>query len=421
MKSSLSGRTLIIAVIAVLFFGRNISVSAEDWPRWRGVRGNGTWMAPQLPQKWPAAGLPVVWQQKIGGGYGGISVVGERLYVMDRQQSPQEIERVLCLDTVTGETVWQHDYAVEFGKLDYGNGPRSTPTVFEGRVYTFGTRGHLHCLDAIEGNVLWSHDLVAEAGATIPEWGLSASPVIWRNLVIVHPGAEDGCYMAFDRRTGKEVWRSGGDPAGYCTPILIEHSDYEQLVCWSPEHILGMEPSTGRIQWSFPYKITYGVSIATPIFHRGIVFISGYWHGSKAIELGKEPNDAKMLWEENRYLRGLMSQPLARDGYVYHLDKHHGLVCFDIRTGKKIWTDGNRMTPRGRNPQANLVWLSNTDRAIVLNSEGELILARLSPDGYDEQSRTKIIGETWAHPAFAGDFAYARSDTQIVCVRLADQ
>jgi hypothetical protein len=155
----------------------------------------------------------------------------------------------------------------------------------------------------------------------------------------------------------------------------------------------------------------------------GHVFVTGYWAGSKAIRLGKRPEDAEMIWEENRYLRGLMAQPLYRGGHVYSIDKAFGLTCFELSTGKKVWDDGNKMTPRGHNPQATLVWLGDADRAIILNELGDLILARLSPKGYEEQSRTNIIAAKegspiWAHPAYAGNCVYARSDSELVCVKL---
>ncbi len=282
-----------VTALSLLLLCMCSATHAEDWPRWRGPRGDGTWQAPDLPPKWPDKGLPVRWKQPLGGGYGGISVVGQRLYVMDRPTLPKQQERVQCLDTRTGDTIWSHSYEADYGDMAYGNGPRATPTVYDDRVYTFGVRGHVHCFDARNGEVIWSHDLLAEDSATIPEWGLSASPVIYNDLVILHPGAAGGCYLALDRKTGEERWRSGDDPPGYCTPILIQHNNYEQLICWSPRHIMGLNPADGEIQWSIPYEVTYDVSIATPIFHQGIVFVTGYWKGSKAIKLGDEPQDAE--------------------------------------------------------------------------------------------------------------------------------
>ncbi len=397
---------------------------AEDWPRWRGPRGDGTWQGPKLPEKWPAGGLKTNWERAIGGGYGGISVLGSRLYVLDVQKEPQETERIHCFHAETGEPLWTVKYPVSYKGLDYANGPRVTPTIHDGRIYTVGAVGHAHCLDAETGRILWHKDPQVDYKVKLPEWGIAASPVIVEDLVIIHPGAADnGCVIALQQSTGNEVWRAGKDPAGYCTPILIDSPSGKQLVVWSPKHILGFDPRTGRENWRVPYDVTYGVAIATPIYHDGLLFVSGYWEGSKAIRLGETATSAKLEWEDTKLLRGLMSQPLYREGLVYLLDKQLGLTCFELATGKKLWDDQHRMTPRGRNPQANLVWLDagETDRAIILNSEGELILARLNREGYHETSRTKIIEPTWAHPAFAGNRVYARDDKRLVSVELPNR
>jgi outer membrane protein assembly factor BamB len=395
------------------------SLHAEDWPRWRGPRGDGSWQGPKLAEAFPVEGLRERWKQPVGGGYSGVIVADGRAFVMDRQPEPEELERILCFDAETGEKLWTHSYAVRYGTLDYGSGPRAAPTVFDGRVYALGAMGHVHCLAAQTGAVIWSHDCVAEYQAKIPEWGFAASPLIWNDLVVIHVAAQpDGCYIAFDRRDGRERWRSSSDPAGYATPIIAEHGGHPQLVGWTPEHVLGIALETGRVEWAVPYKVTYGVSIATPIFQQGLVFVSGYWEGSKAIRFGPRADEVELAWDNSDTLRGLMSQPLYRDGYGYLLDKRFGLTCFELETGRKLWDDGNRMTPRGRNPQATLVWIGDRDRSLVLNSDGDLIMASLNRAGYQEISRTRLIGPTWAHPAYAGSSIYARDDQQVICAEL---
>jgi formylglycine-generating enzyme required for sulfatase activity len=393
--------------------------AGEDWPRWRGPRGDGTWRAPKLPATWPKDGLQRVWRQELGGGYGGVAASGGRVYVMDRQRTPVDVERVLCFDAVTGQPLWSRSYPVNYNGVAYDNGPRAMPTVFQGRVYTLGAVGHLLCLDAARGDVVWSRDLVADVKARVPIWGLSASPVLFEDLVIVHPGGEpDACFVAFDRHNGKERWRSLPDTAGYATPILIDRNGARELVAWTPKNVRGLDPATGKLHWTIPFEVNYGTSIATPIYQEGLVLVSSYYDGSQAIRLGARPGQAEVAWHDRRNLRGLMSQPLYRDGHAYLLDKRHGLTCFELATGKKRWDDDNRMTPKGRNPQATLVWLGDGDRAIVLNSDGELLLVRLNPKGYVEEARAGILGPTWAHPAYAGNCVYARSDTEIVCVLL---
>ena len=398
---------------------RPVPTAGEDWPRWRGPRGDGTWRAPKLPQTWPEDGLQRVWRQELGGGYGGIAVSGGRAYVMDRRGQPDDVERVLCLDAIDGSTLWSHAWDVDYSGVSYDNGPRTTPTVFRGRIYTLGAVGHLLCFDAASGQRLWSADLVRDFEARVPIWGLSASPLIFEDLLIVHCGAQpDGCYIAFDVDSGQERWRSLPDAAGYATPILVDVHGTRQLVGWTPTSVRGLDPQTGRVLWTMPFEVNYGTAIANPVFQEGLVLVSSYYDGSQAIRPAKSPGEPEVVWHDQRNLRGLMSQPLYRQGYAWLLDKRHGLTCFELATGTKLWDDDNRMTPKGRNPQATMVWLNDQDRAVVLNSDGELILVRLRPDGYQEQSRTSIIDRTWAHPAYAGNCVYARSDSEIACVLL---
>jgi outer membrane protein assembly factor BamB len=411
--------TLLRVLVFALTFALSAHAAAEDWPQWRGVRGDGSWNAPKLPDVWPAGGLRQVWKVPVSGGYAGVIAVDGKVYNADHFKTPDEVERLQCFDAETGDELWTHSDRVEYGKLDYGNGPRAAPTVADGKVYTLGALGQLNCLDAKSGRPVWSKHYINDFRGRIPTWGFAASPFVYNNLLIVTPGAaENGSVLALDRETGETVWGSLADESTYATPILIQHANGEQLIVWTPSHIRALDPRTGELLWSQEYKVELGVSIATPIFHQETVFVSGYWDGSRAIRLGKTKQDSGIAWENRRELCGLMSQPLCREGHTYLLTKSRGLVCFEMATGKILWDDNNRMTPRGRNPQATLVWLNDNDRAIVLNSNGELLLARLNPKGYEEQSRTKIIGETWSHPAYAGNRVYARSDSELVCVEL---
>lgn len=390
----------------------------EDWPQYRGPRGDGTWRAPLLPEQWPAAGLRVRWKQPIGGGYSGISVVGTRVYTLDRQTTPHERERLLCLDAQTGDVVWEHSWAVTYGDLDYGNGPRAQPTVSEGRVYAVGAVGDVRCVDAATGRLIWSKQYVRDFGGRLPTWGFAGAPVLHGGRLLLAPGGAEAGLVALEPDSGQEIWRSLSDEAGYSTPVVVESAEGTRVIHWTPSHVRCVDFNEGRLLWSHPHKVTYGVSIAKPLVQEGLVVISGYWEGSQALRLNPAEGEPRLAWEDARWLRGLMSPALFREGYAYLLDKQYGLTCLEVATGKKLWDDGNQMTPRGRNPQASLVWLGEQDRVLILNAEGELILARLNPTGYHETSRTQILGPTWAHPAFAGHEVYARSDTEIVCVEL---
>lgn len=427
-------KTCLLAVVAFSF--QQVTAQQEkpqidsqlDWARWRGQDGAGRWQAPtNLQLDWSTQKPELVWSQPVGASYSGITVVGNQVFTMDRQangKTPEDAlagnERVICLDRNTGKQLWQYSYAAHYKGLDYNKGPRVTPTVHQGRVYTLGAVGHLTSLDALTGKKIWQRDLVSEEKAKLPTWGYSASPLVINDSeLIIHAALQpNGCFAAFDCQSGKELWRNGDDPAGYTAPILIRQNGHKQLIGWTPKHVLGMSPVNGEIQWKIPYDVTYGVAIATPIFEQGHVLVCGYWEGSKLIKLSDNLKQATLVWEENEFLRGLMSQPLFRDGFVYLLDKQHGIVCFNLITGKVAWTDKNQLTPRGRNPQATLVWIGDTDRAICLNADGELVVTSLTPRGYKEISRHAVVDFTWAHPAYSGDLIFARDDEKLVCFRI---
>lgn len=390
-------------------------VLAEDWPQWRGLKRDSVWRETGLPDKLSTQHLAPRWTQAIGGGYGGIAVADGRVYVMDRQTKPREVERVLCLDAATGQERWVHEYAVNYNKMDYGNGPRSTPTVHDGRVYTFGAVGHLTCLDAVTGDVVWSKDTVRELKGHIPTWGHACSPLVDGDRLIVQVGGENTCLIACDRRTGRELWRALPDRPGYSSPVLIEGAFGRQLIYWTAEHLNGLDPASGKVRWQVPHTTDYDVTISDPVWDDGILLVSDYWTGSLAYRLSERGDDPKLPWQGKR-LSLLMSTPLTRGGYVYGLDKDRGLKCIELKTGNVKW-DGEFVTPRGRNPQASLVWAG--DSALIFNELGELIRAQLSPKGFREIGKNSILKDgSWAHPAYADGCIFARSDKEIVCVPL---
>jgi outer membrane protein assembly factor BamB len=387
-----------------------------DWPQWRGPNRDGVWPEKDLPDRFPDGGLTPRWRRPIGGGYGGIAATAGRVYVMDRVKAPREAERTLCLDAATGRELWTHEYAVSYGKLDYGNGPRATPTVHDGRVYTYGALGHLHCLDAATGKPIWSRDTVKDFNGRVPTWGHACSPLIDGDRLVVQVGGQpDACLVALDRKTGREVWRSLGDRPGYSSPVLATVAGRRQLVYWAAEHLSGLEPATGRVLWQVPHTTEYDVTISDPVCHKDTLLVSDYWTGSIAVRLGAEGNKPEVVWQGKKPLSLLMATPLVRDGHAYALDRFNGLKCLDIRTGSVKWAQED-VTPRGSNPHASFVWAG--ERALVLNSKGELILARLSPEGYRQLGKAKVIGDTWAHPGFLDGAVFARNDEEIVCVPL---
>ncbi|TLD72771.1 PQQ-like beta-propeller repeat protein [Phragmitibacter flavus] len=397
----------------------------SEWPRFRGPAGDGTWNSPSLPDDLTLITPKKLWSTPLGAGYGGITISDECVYVMDRVKNPTEVERIHCFDVPTGRLLWQHTYPVTYDNLEYGSGPRASVTIHDGKAYTLGALGHTHCLDATTGKIVWSIDTRKTFNAEPPRWGFAASPFIWKDTVILHIAAQPGgTLLALDSATGTERWRSGNDPAGYSTPLVIQlegHSE-PQLIQWSPQHVLSLHPDTGKENWRFPYDIQYGVSIAQPLFQDGLLLVSGYWHGTRTLRLGTDPTTTPVLeWSQEKTHRGLMSQPLYKDGIVYLLDRSEGLLAFELATGEILWKDDHHFTPKDRNPQISLVWASQPRNiAAGLNANGELFFAKLNSDEYVEFSRHQIIGKTWAHPAFTSNRIYARSDTEISAWQLWD-
>ncbi|HYF37764.1 MAG TPA: PQQ-binding-like beta-propeller repeat protein [Prosthecobacter sp.] len=393
--------------------------AAEDWPRWRGPAGDGGWNPAALPGDIAKHEPERLWKVAVGGGYSGITVSGGRAYLMDRPKAAK-VERILCYAADSGELLWKHEWSADYGSMEYANGPRASVTIHEGRAYTLGAVGTAACLDAATGKLIWQIDTVAEFDAKVPQWGFAASPVIDGGRVLLHVGARpNGSVLALDRLTGKQIWRGGADPAGYCTPEIITHVGVRQLIAWGPEHVQSLNPETGATNWTYPYEITYGVSIAQPIYRDGVLLVSGYWHGTKALKLGSSPTEVSLLWENEKEMCGLMSGPLFKDGHVYLLDKNRGLQCIELATGKILWSDDNTLSPKERNPHMSLVWLNEGQNlAALLNSDGELVYARITPDGREELARHQVIGKTWAHPAFVKNQLFARSDTELAAWRL---
>jgi outer membrane protein assembly factor BamB len=239
-------------------------------------------------------------------------------------------------------------------------------------------------------------------------------------FILYHVGGKDGNILALSASNGKTKWRVGGDKkAGYAPPLVVQEGEQPQLICWGPNRIMGLPIGGGNELWSIPYEVKYGVSIAKPIFVDGIVLVCGYWNGSRAISVGKKGEQASLLWSEEDRLRGLMAQPLHREGIIYLLDRSHGLTAFELKSGNILWRDEHELTAAGRNPHASLVWLGEKGGdALSLNAEGELVYLSLTATGFREYWREQVVGETWAHPAYSGNKILARDDRSLFCWEL---
>lgn len=404
----------------------------EDWPQWRGSQRDGVVREKGLLEELPDGPLPRAWTQPVGSGYSGPTVADGRVYLTD--QVRENVERVLCFDAATGEPLWQHEYDAVY-TIGYRAGPRASVTVQDGRAFAVGAMGHFHCFDAASGEILWQRDLAADYDAAMPIWGITASPLVYGDLVIqVAAGQGGACVVALDVATGEERWRALDEPAGYSAPIVIRQGKQDVIVCWTGASISGLEPQTGEVLWSVPMASrNMPIGVPTPVVQDDLLFVSSFYDGSMLIRFSKDEPVAEKLWhrvgrdeQHTDALHCMIGTPILKGAHIYGVDSYGELRCLDLASGDRVWED---LTAVPRNRWATIHILRHGAREIMLNDQGDLILARLAPDGYHETSRSHLLdptrvqlsrgnGVVWAHPAIAHGFIYARSDEELICAPL---
>ncbi len=434
--------------VMLLFLSANLLL-ADDWPQWLGPQRDSVWRETGILQKFPAGGPPVRWRTPIGGGYSGPAVALGRVYVTDRQLStgasnPNDpfqrgvipgSERVLCLDESSGKILWHHDYDCPY-TVSYPAGPRATPLVNGGKVYTLGAEGNLLCLNAKNGKLLWSHDFKKDYGVSTPMWGFAAHPLLEGNRLICLVGGSNTTAVAFDKDDGHELWHAlTAKEPGYSPPVIFDAGGKRQLIIWDPESVNSLNPETGAVYWSVPDKIKQGMSIPTARKSSDWLFLTCFYNGSLMLRLDSNQPAATVAWQSQRIsekntdaLHSTMSTPFLEDGYIYGVCSYGQLRCLKADTGERIWETLAATTDDGKEMRwANAFIVKNADRFFLFNEKGDLIIAKLSSKGYEEISRAHLLEPTgsasgrsvlWSHPAFADHCLFARNDNEIICVNL---
>jgi outer membrane protein assembly factor BamB len=384
----------------------------------------------------------------VGLGYAGPAVAGGKVYVMDYEKRSGKIrndpgsrvvldgmERVLCLSAATGELLWKYEYERPYS-LSYPSGPRATPTVADGKVYAFGAEGTLSCLDAESGSLLWTVDIKKEYKAKTPIWGFAAHPLVDGDTLYCLAGGEGSVAVALDKNTGAEKWRALSAPEpGYCPPTMIEHGGTRQLLIWHPESLNSLDPATGDVYWSFPLKPAYSMSIAAPRLDGDHLFTGGMGRVGVLLKLtGANPPAVEEVWRglPKTAVYSVNSTPFFEGGMIYGCDGDtSAFIAARAEDGERLWTTTEpTLAPghKGRHGTAFIVKHEGQERFFLFSETGDLILAKLSPEGYEEISRQNILKPTnevfgrpcvWSHPAFAEKCVFARSDEELVCISLA--
>jgi outer membrane protein assembly factor BamB len=403
-------------------------------------------------RKFPTNGPTVRWRAVVGGGYSGPAVASGKVYLTDRQlakdtKNPSDpfqagiipgSERVLCLDEATGGVLWTHSYDCPYS-MSYPAGPRATPLISAGRVYTLGAEGNLFCLEANTGEVIWARDLRKDYHIPTPMWGFAGHPLLDGDRLICLVGGSNSVAVAFDKNSGAELWRAlGAKEPGYCPPTMIEAGGQRQVIIWDPESVNSLDPKNGRVNWSLPCDIKAGMTIPTPRQLGDKLFLTCFYNGSMMLELDADKPGASVLWQSKRVsekntdaLHSTMSTPFLEEASIYGVCSYGQLRCLKLDTGERLWETLRATTPDDKEMRwANAFLVRNGDRFFLFNEKGDLIIAKLSPQGYEEISRAHVLEPTntaagrdvlWSHPAFANRRMYARNDREIICVDLAEQ
>jgi outer membrane protein assembly factor BamB len=313
--------------------------------------------------------------------------------------------------------------------ISYPAGPRCTPIVDGDRLYTLGAEGDLFCFEAATGKVFWSKNLKSVYKTESPLWGYAAHPLIDGENLITLAGGEGSQAVALNKMTGQEVWRFGtAKETGYSPPTIIQAAGVRQLILVNPEAVNSVNPQTGELYWSIPYLADNGSIIMSPVRSGNYLFVGGYSNRNLLIELASNEPKAKEVWR-NQAKKGMSPvnvQPFVIGEIVYGCDQSGELMAFDIATGNRRWETSKPISDRPQGSGTAFI-VKSGDRFFLFNESGELIIAKITPEGYQELARTKIIEPTnnafgrdvvWCAPAFANGSIYVRNDEQIVRIPL---
>jgi outer membrane protein assembly factor BamB len=420
---------------------------ADDWPQWMGPQRDNVWREDHLLEKFPDAGPPVVWRTPLAGGYAGPAVVGDRLYITDYvtqdnvktdnfdRNASTGLERVFCLNAETGDQLWKHEYPVKY-TISYPAGPRCTPTVDGDRVYTLGAEGNLICFNATSGDVIWQKDLPKEYNTKTAMWGYSSHPLIDGDRLIVLAGGAGSHAVALNKHTGQEIWRALTSPEqGYCPPTIIDAAGRRQLILGRINALTSVDPENGQEYWSVPYEATSGSVIMTPARYENYVFLGGYNMQTLMVQLGDNAPTADIVWR-NKNDHGISPvnvQPFVDGDTMYGFDQNGRLYAVALPSGERLWDTTKPVSERPVYSGTAFIvkqGLAGT-RYWLFNERGDLIIANLTPEGYQEIDRAEtLIAPTnnafgrdvvWCMPAFANRRMYVRNDEQIICVDLQKQ
>ena len=398
--SRISAKPPVPLLITLVLTAGVVTIAADDWPQWRGPRRDGVSKETGLLKDWPANGPRLAWRSGgIGEGYSSFAVADGRLYTLGARQNT---EYVFAFAAATGEKIWEVANGRRFNN-DRGDGPRGTPTIDGDRVYVFGSSGDLTVLDAATGKVFWTQNLLQKYGGSNISWGLSESPLVLSDRIIVTPGGRGASIVALRKTDGSLIWKSQSDEPGYSSALLHPVGTIQQAVVFTAERALGIDVNDGRVLWSYNRVANRTANIATPIARGNHVFLSSdYGTGAGLLALTPDGNGikAREVYFTNEMRNHHASSVLVGD-YLYGFSSSI-LTAMHFETGKVAWRD--RSVGKG-----SLVFAD--DRLYLFSENGVVGLAEANPQKYVEHGRFQLrTGNlpTWSHPVVSGGKLFIR-------------
>ncbi len=387
-----------------------------DWPQWLGPTRDGVYADEDLAASWPKDGPPVLWRKKVGHGFSNPVVSRGRLILFHRRGDKEIVE---ALDAKTGEPLWSFDYPTSYrDSFGFDPGPRASPAVAGGSVFTFGAEGVLHCLDFESGKKIWRVDTHKRFGAGKGFFGAACSPLVYTNVVFLSVGGRDGSgLVAFDAATGDVLWTATDDEASYASPVAATLAGAPRILFFTGRGLAGADPETGKIAFQLRWRARSRASVnaATPLVIGESIFLSASY-GTGAVLLQVQGGGLQNLWSSSDVLSNHYATSVYHDGYLYgyHGRQEYGpsLRCVELTTGKVRWSNDGF--------GAGTVTVAG-GRLLLMREGGQLVLAEASPESFRPISKAKILsGTVRAYPAIADGLFYARSKDKLVCVNLRE-
>ena len=382
----------------------------NDYPQFLGPHRNAIVDHPRLARDWKAQPPEQLWVQPVGRGWSGFAIVGNQAIT---QEQRGEEEAVVCYELLSGSVIWAYLYSAHYRSSLAGEGPRATPTISENRVFALGSTGILNCLDLKTGKLLWSKDAVRDNHSEVSDWGISCSPLLMDELVVISAGGgNERSLVAYRAATGEFVWGGGSDASGYSSPCLVTFAGVPQILIFNAGGISAHQPADRKTLWKYPWPGGHP-HVSMPVLLPGdrVLVSSGYGVGSELLRIEKDSEGkfrASRIWKSTR-LKAKFTNVVYRDGYIYGLDDGI-MVCLDASDGELKWKEG-------RYGHGQEILAGNL--LLVTAESGEAILLEPNPVESRELGRfSGLKGKMWNPPALAGAYLVIRNDAEAACYRL---